>query len=114
MDESYLMYSDAMYWDPYDKVYMAFQLIGDEKRQTTDGTEYESRLRIARADVASETLDYYYEQDGWFGRSGALAYKDNGSSGSNVYLGGSSDPFHISDSDGKRWDPSITLLTESG
>ena len=107
-----------MYWDNYDKIHTAFRLVvGGLAQATPQGTRYYARLRIARTDVSTrlaETVDYYYQQEGWFGRSAALAYRDNGPTGSNVYLGGSSDPIHISNSDNTRFSPSITLLDNSG
>ena len=53
-----------MHWDNYERVYMAYELRGSTKRETTDGSEYEGRLRIGCVDVTtrfSETFDYYYE-----------------------------------------------------
>ena len=59
---------------------------------------------MSRFDVATrlqEDADFQYVQRGFFGRSTVIAYKDNGPSGSNVYIGGSSDPVHIDKDDDK-------------
>ena len=68
---------------------------------------------MTRFDVSnrlSEVADFQYEQQGFFGRSVVIAYKDNGPSGANVYIGGSSDPIHINDADPEEFAPSISLI----
>ena len=84
--------------------------------KTEDGVRYESKLRIARVDVSTspEAVDYYYEQKGWFGRASVIAYQDNGATGSNVFIGGSSDTNHINSGDDEEWAPSITLIDKDG
>ena len=44
----------------------------------SNSDRYESRLRLARLDVDKEKLDWYYEQEKWFGQSTAIAYGDWG------------------------------------
>ena len=44
----------------------------------------------------------------------AIAYKDNGVDGSNIYIGGSSDTTHINSGDNEEWAPSITLIDKDG
>ena len=110
-----------MYWDQHGKIYTAYNaILGTDTYQSTakdvteDGTPYEGRLKISKFDVATETYDYFNIQQKWFGRAAALAYLDNGPSGSNLYVGGSSDTVHISDTDQKEWAPSITLIDNDG
>ena len=92
-----------MRWDAYDKLYLASAWSGkghrDNDREKAGGTgpRYEQRQRIARFDVStsySETLDFYYAQNHWFGRSNTLILRDSGAN-SNLYIGGASDPIHI-------------------
>ena len=63
-----MLQSNAMEWDSYNKVYMAFGWSGTsleaiEKEIPTGGSVgYEARMRIARVDTAtqnSETIDLY-------------------------------------------------------
>ena len=63
-DEEYYLHSDAMHWDSHNKVHMAYELRGSEKRTTTNGNEYEARLRYGRLDVADRFVVEieYYEQ----------------------------------------------------
>ena len=107
-----------MYWDPYNKLHMAFsRTTKADGLLTLDNVEYSARLRIGKLDVAtsgSETFDYIYEQRNWFGRSSSIAYIDNGENGSNVYVGGAQDPAHLYKSDPKEWSPAITLLKADG
>ena len=63
----------------------------------------------------TEEMDYYHEQELFFGRSAALAYRDNGETGSNLYIGGSTDSCHVyEESDEKCWALSITRITHDG
>ena len=87
---------------------------GHSREKTSDGKEYESRLKISKFDVENEEYDYFYMQKKWFGRSVALVYLDNGETGSNLYVGGSLDPTHIHSSNEKEWSPAITLIDSSG
>ena len=104
-----------MIFDPYGKVIIAFfhsMYSGSTTETTLEGTQYEGKLRIAKIDPeAGDPVRYYYRQHGWFGVVGAIAYKDNGTAEtSKIYIGGSSDPAHTSDSLGKEWSPSITMI----
>ena len=98
-----------MIFDPYGKVYTAFfhsMYSGSTTETTLEGTQYEGKLRIAKIDAENGSLKWYYRQHGWFGVVGAIVYKDNGTSGtSKIYIGGSSDPAHTSDSLGTALDP---------
>ena len=81
------------------------------------GVPYEAKLRIARIDASTSDLvvDYYFRQNRWFGNVGSLVFKDNGSlASSKIYIGGSSDPAHITDADNKEWSPSITMIDDTG
>ena len=55
----------------------------------SNSDRYESRLRLARLDVDKEKLDWYYEQEKWFGQSTAIAYGDWGTN--DIFLGGAFD-----------------------
>ena len=66
-----MLQSNAMEWDSYNKVYLAFGWSGTaleaaEKEIPTGGSVgYETRMRIARVDVAtsnSEAMDFYRGQ----------------------------------------------------
>ena len=71
---------------------------------------------MTRFDVStrlSEDADFQYVQRGYFGRSVVIAYKDNGPSGANVYIGGSSDVGYYDDGDYYSFGlfaPSISLI----
>ena len=71
-------------------------------------------MKLYRFDSTTGTLDYNYEQQRWFGRSAAVLYRDQGLGVSNLFVGGSSDPIHINDGDGKEWSPAIALIDDSG
>ena len=63
----------------------------------------------------TQEMDYYHEQELFFGRSAALAYKDNGENGSNLYVGGATDSCHVyEEADEKCWTLSITRITSDG
>ena len=63
----------------------------------------------------TEEMDYYHEQELFFGRSASLVYRDNGETGSNLYVGGATDSCHVlENSDEKCWTLSITKITHDG
>ena len=41
--------------------------------------------------MATSTIDAYVEQDVSYGLSASIAFRDNGSSGNNIYIGGAID-----------------------
>ena len=91
--------SPGLYFDDYDRVYAAFNLIAPNQRNSDNGNiqNYQGKLIVGSMNIATETMDYYEEQELYFGRSAALAYKDYGETAANLFVGGATDHCHVTD-----------------
>ena len=79
----------------------------------SNSDRYESRLRLARLDVDKEKLDWYYEQEKWFGQSTAIAYGDWGTN--DIFLGGAFDNKKTKNSEkDMEWVPCVFHMQNSG
>ena len=53
-NSNYMLMSDAMYWDPYDKLHMAFSRTSNaDGLPTLDNQLYAAKLRIGKLDVST-------------------------------------------------------------
>ena len=73
-------------------------------------------MRLAQLNVANTALDFFHEQEKYFGRSSALVYVDGSSTEtSQLFLGGASDNFERkNDHDPKQWAPAVFQLKPDG
>lgn len=111
--------SSAMHFSKNGKVIMAFEMIiGSGKNKaykTSDGKEYDGRMRLLQLDVATNTIDWEREQSTYFSRSVALAYADESTiEASHIYLGGAADNFKEANSDTPEWAPALFHLNYDG
>lgn len=85
--------SAGMYFDAYERVYLAGNAVDDKGRDNVDGTRtnYEAKHAIFAYEYATSTVAYFMELQNAFGRSAALAYKDAGFGFVNLFVGGSYD-----------------------
>ena len=95
---------------------MTFQNGGEALKLVDNNTFYEGKMRLAQLDVATTNLDFWFEQEKFFGRSAALVYVDGPSTGaSNIYLGGASDNAERKVSgDPIAWAPAVFQLKPDG
>lgn len=49
---------------------------------------YAGKIVVSAYNTATHSLDWYVTQAGYYGEGRSIAYIDNGSTGSNVYIGG--------------------------
>ena len=80
----------GLIYDQYDKIYVAF--LQDVVYRGTFGKNL-----IGIINVGTQTIDAYLEQDTSTGVSAVLAYRDDGPTGANVYIGGIIDRFTNND-----------------
>ena len=97
----------GMYFDSYGIIYMAF---GSEKHDKgmSDGSisDYAPKVAVGAYDGTTLSKIYYRHMSVLFGEGLAIAYADYGSSGSNVFIGGTVDPCYYS---GNNVDPCFKL-----
>lgn len=85
-----------MYFDNYGVVYMAFGSEKDDKGATNvdvDGEikDHAPKFAIAAFTGSTGAKIFYHHLGVYFGEAYAVTYKDFGSGGSNLYVGGSVD-----------------------
>ena len=112
-----MVQSSGLLFDQYDRVYAAFNLISPNQRDSDNGniSQYQGKLIVGAMNVQAESMDYYKEQELYFGRSVSLAYRDYGETGANLFVGGATDHCHINEeSDPKCWTLSINRMAYDG
>ena len=89
---------------------------GGQALVLNDNSYYEGKMRLARLNVADTALDFFREQEKYFGRSSTLVYVDGPSTQtSQLFLGGVSDNFERKKaSDVKEWGPAVFQLKPDG
>ena len=70
-------------------VILAFNMQLADYSNAVDG--YESRLRVGSFNTNTDQMNFYYEQESWYGRSTSLAWHTD--PGSGFFLGGNTDKF---------------------
>ena len=84
---AYTVLSSGMRMSNNGNVILAFNMQLADYSNAFDG--YESRLRVGSFNSISDQMDYYYEQETWYGRAASLAWRLDPANG--FFLGGNTD-----------------------
>ena len=108
-----------MFFSKHGKVILAWQMMfqNDGQALVLNGNNYyEGKMRQAQLNVANTALDFFREQEKYFGRSSTLVYVDGSSTEtSQLFLGGASDNVERkNDKDNKEWAPAVFQLNPDG
>ena len=86
---AYTVFSSGMKLSDNGNVILALNMQLADYSNAVDG--YESRLRVVSFDTISNQMNYYYEQETWYGRAASLAWRLDPANG--FFLGGNTDQF---------------------
>ena len=86
-----------MFFSKHGKVILAWQMMFQDDGQAlvlNGKNYYEGKMRLAQLNVADTALDFFREQEKFFGRTSTLVYVDGShTETSQLYLCGASDSF---------------------